>query len=140
MELKIDIDETKFKEVIEKELGAFSSEELHQIIRECIVESLHNDNSLKNLFITKKINSWGTETEEPSEVLITAAKNIDLSPAYEEIQTMMIDTLKNNHQDLLEKVMLSMIIKGLSNDYDFKNTMETTISEIMYRMHMMPSN
>lgn len=140
MELKIDIDETKFKEVIEKELGAFSSEEIHQIIRECIVESLHNDNTLKNLFITKKINSCGTETEEPSEVLIAAAKNIDLSPAYEEIQTKMIDTLKNNYQDLLEKVMLSMIIKGLSYDYDFRNTMETTISEIMHRMHITPSN
>ena len=36
MEIKIEVDETKFKDVIEKELNAFSKEELHEIIRECI--------------------------------------------------------------------------------------------------------
>ena len=43
MELKINIDETMFKEVIEKELNAFSKEELRDIIRDCIAEALKNN-------------------------------------------------------------------------------------------------
>lgn len=32
MEIKINIDESKFQEVLEKELGAFTQEELHSIM------------------------------------------------------------------------------------------------------------
>ena len=33
MEIKINIDESKFQEVLEKELGAFTQEELHNIMK-----------------------------------------------------------------------------------------------------------
>lgn len=130
MEIKINVDETKFKDVIENELNAFSKEELHEIIRECIVEALHNDDDLKSLFITKETNSYYSSTK-PSEVIIQAAKSIDLSPAYKEIQDKMITTLKENYHELLEKVMLSMIINGLTNDYDFRNRMASDVEMII---------
>lgn len=130
MEIKINVDETKFKDVIENELNAFSKEELHEIIRECIVEALHNDGDLKSLFITKETNSYYSSTK-PSEVMIQAAKSIDLSPAYKEIQDKMITTLKENYHELLEKVMLSMIINGLTNDYDFRNRMASDVEMII---------
>ena len=129
MEIKINVDETRFKDVLENELNAFSKEELHEIIRECIVEALHNDNNLKKIFIEEGDSFY--RKSKPSEVMIQAAKSIDLSPAYKEIQDKMINTLKENYHELLEKVMLSMIVNGLANDYDFRNRMANEVEMII---------
>ena len=63
--------------------------------------------------------------------MIQAAKSIDLSPAYKEIQDKMINTLKENYHELLEKVMLSMIINGLADDYEFRNRMANDVEMII---------
>ena len=131
MELKINIDETMFKDVLEKELKAFSSEELHEIIRECIVEALKTNGSLKSLFIRPKRYSY--ELDEPSQVLFEAAKNIDLSPAYEEIQKMMITELKTNYSKLLQNIMMKTMVDGLCNDYGFRSNLQTAINEVLIR-------
>lgn len=130
MEIKINVDETKFKEVIEKELKAFSKEELHEIVRECIVDALRNNDELKKLFITKS-NSGYYSHDEPSEILKLAAKNIDLSPAYKEIQESMIKELKENYHELLEKTMLGAIINGIANDYEFRQRMANDVEYII---------
>ena len=129
MEIKINVDETRFKDVLENELNAFSKEELHEIIRECIIEALHNDDNLKKIFIEEGDSFY--HKSKPSEVMIQAAKSIDLSPAYKEIQDKMINTLKENYHELLEKVMLSMIVNGLANDYEFRNRMANDVEMII---------
>ena len=131
MELKINVDETMFKDVIEKELKAFSSEELHEIIRECIAEALRNNNILKGLFIKPKTYSYSSD--EPTQVLFEAAKSIDLSPAYEEIQKMMITELKMNYSDLLQRIMMKTMADGLCSDWGFRSNLESAIREIMAR-------
>lgn len=130
MEIKINVDETKFKDVLEDELKAFSKEELHEIIRECIIEVLHNDDILRNLFIQREIDHWGhVKYEKPSQIVIDAAKTINLSSAYEEIKDNMITILKNEYHSILEKAMLGLIINGISNDYGFQNRMEHAIND-----------
>lgn len=129
MELKINIDETMFKDVLEKELKAFSSDELHEIIRECIVEALKTNNSLRSLFIKPKRYSY--ESDEPSQILIEAAKNINLSPAYEEIQEMMVTELRTNYNKLLQNLMLKVMVDGLCNHWDFRQNLESAVNEIL---------
>lgn len=132
MEIKINVDEVKFKDVIENELKAFSKEELHEIIRECIIESLHNNDTLKNLFVVENKDCFGySNGVKPSEVMIQAAKSIDLSPAYKEIQDSMITTLKENYHELLEKVMLNMIKEGLAGDYNFRQRLSYDVEELI---------
>lgn len=134
MEIKINVDEVKFKDVIENELKAFSKEELHEIIRECIVEALHNDTMLRNIFITQEKDYWGNyKYEKPSQVMLDAARSIDLSPAYTEIKDKMIDTLKKDYHSILENAMLGMILNGISNDYDFQSRMNASIQEVIMR-------
>lgn len=118
MEIKIEIGEDRFKDVIERELNAFSKEELHEIVRECIIDSLKNSPSLKKLFVVES-GSYYTE-DRPSMVMIQAAQSIDLSPAYKEIQERMIGILKTDYHKLLENVMIGMIKDGFLNDEDFK--------------------
>lgn len=132
MELKINIDETMFKDVIEKELKAFSQEELHEIVRECIVEALKTDGSLKSLFIRPK-NTYSYGPDEPTQVLMEAAKNIDLSPAYEEIQNMMINELKTNYDSLLQKIMMKTMVDGLSYDWNFRSNLEAAVNDILIK-------
>lgn len=132
MEIKINVDETMFKDVIENELNAFSKEELHEIIRECIVEALHNDSALKCLFTKPERDYWGNyKFDKPSEIMIEAAKNIDLSPAYEEIQNLMITELKENYSKLLQNIMMKTMVDGLCDNWSFKKNLESTIDMIM---------
>lgn len=133
MEIKINVDETMFKDVLENELKAFSKEELHEIVRECIVEALHNNGALKNLFITEEKDYWGNRTNKPSEVMLEAARNIDLSPAYTEIKDEMIATLKKDYHGVLERAMSGLIIDGIANDYEFRNRIERIVSETLCR-------
>lgn len=141
MELKINIDETMFKDVIEKELKAFSREELHEIIREFIIEALKTDSVLKRLFVEEKRNSYGSFSHnEPSSVVIEAAKNIDLSPAYKEVQEMMINELKTNYQTILQNIMLKTIINGLCSDGNFRNNVESAVYDILYQHEMANQN
>lgn len=134
MEIKINVDETMFKDVIENELKAFSKEELHEIVRECIVEALHNDHVIRNIFITPEKDYWGNyKYEKPSQIMIDAAKTFDLSPAYAEIKDKMIETLKKDYHGVLEKAMLGLILNGISNDYDFQCRMNAAIQEAIMR-------
>lgn len=133
MEIKINVDETMFKDVLENELKAFSKEELHEIVRECIIEALRNDGVLKNLFVNESKDYWGTYTYKPTEVVFEAARSIDLSPAYTEIKDKMITTLKEDYHGVLERAMSGLIIDGIANDYEFRNRMERVVSEILCR-------
>ena len=133
MELKIQIDETMFKDIIEKELAAFSKEELHEIIRGMIEESMRNYNLLRDLFFIKETKWYGSTEYNyvPGQLLKDAAKTFDLSPAYKEIQEKMINELKENYKPILEKIMLSLMIKGLSDSYEFQNSVCRSATEVM---------
>lgn len=129
MEIKINVDETMFKDVLEKELNAFSKEELHEIIRECIAEVLRSDITLRGFFIKPKDYSY--DIDRPSDVLIEAAKNINLSPAYEEIQEKLISELKTNYKQLLQNVMLNIMIEGLCENGTFRENLRYAMRDIM---------
>ena len=132
MEIKINVDETMFKDVLENELNAFSKEELHEIVRECIIEALHNDSTLKNIFITEEKDYWGNlKYTKPSEVMIEAARSIDLSPAYTEIKDKMITILKEDYRSILERAILGLILNGIANDYSFQTQMTSSIEDII---------
>lgn len=131
MELKINIDETMFKEVIEKELNAFSKEELHDIIRDCIAEALKNNEVLKKLFIRTDYNRYGNLEQEPTPLVIEAARNINLYPAFYDIQETMVNELKNNYSELLQKVMLQTMVDGLFYGSNFKDNLEEAMINIL---------
>lgn len=129
MELKIVVDETKFKDVIEDELKAFSKEELHEIVRECIIEALKDKDMLKKMFVIK--GGYYNNEEKPSQLMIEAAKSLDLSPASKEIADLMINTLKENYPKLLQQVLLQLLVDGITNNYRFQENMNQTMNMII---------
>ena len=128
MEIKINVDETMFKDIIDKELKAFSKEELHEIARECIIEVFRNDKKIVRLFLDTS--DWSGR-DRPSDLLVSAANKIDLSPAFKEIQEDMIATLKNNYKEVLEHAMLRAIRANFASSHEFRTVMEMTIDDIL---------
>lgn len=127
MEVKIVVDETKFKEILENELAAFSKEELHEIIRECIIDTFKNPEFIERIFITKGY--YGNES--PSDLLQSAVNNIDLSPAFKELADSMSEYLKENHKEVLEDVMIKYMIDGIGRNGYFNNAMRDTVQQIL---------
>lgn len=136
MEIKINVDELKFKDVLEKELNAFSKEELHEIIRECICEYFRNTDTdiIKNLFTERS--SYYDSSRVPGKVLHEAARTLNLAPAFEEIQTLMINHLKDNYQDVMQKAMLDVMINGIC----YNNGFAEAVRETLYRIRAREAN
>ena len=127
MEVKIVVDETKFKEILENELAAFSKEELHEIIRECIIDTFKNPEFIERIFIIKGY--YGNES--PSHLLEMAVKDIDLSPAFKELADSMSEYLKENHKKVLENVMMKYMIDGIGRNEYFNNAISETVNKIL---------
>ena len=132
MELKIDIDETKFKDVIEKELGAFTKEELHDIIKDCIVKAFNSEEIFKSFFVKQEEVGYYKELKiTPGPLLVEAANSIDLTNECKDIADTLIKTLKENHKELIVDLLLRLILNGISNDYDFQNKLKSSIDFIV---------
>lgn len=127
MEVKIVVDETKFKDVLENELEAFSKEEIHEIIRDCIIDTFKNPEFIESIFISKDY--WGNPS--PSGLLENAVKNIDLSPAFKELADSISEYLKKNHKKVLENVMMRYMIDGFARNEYFNNAMSETVNKIL---------
>ena len=123
MEVKIQVDETKFKDVLENELDAFSPEDLHDIIAECIGEYFRssNYNALEKIMFDK-----GFYRDTPSALLKEAITKCDYS-GLQDVADAMIDRLKNNYQDVLAEVLWMQIAKTLANSYSIQDGMNTAI-------------
>ena len=101
MQVTINInDESRFKEIIEKELYALDKEELKNIIVEAIREGLKdNDYDLaKRILISKS--PYSSYNTEPSELTKELVKKADVS-AIQEVADAMIADLKENHSKFL---------------------------------------
>ena len=57
MELKIEVGEERFKDVLEEELKAFTKEELHNICRTALINVMSNPDVFRSLFVTQETNN-----------------------------------------------------------------------------------
>ena len=123
MELKINVDETMFKDIIEKELNAFSKDELHEIIRNCIIEAFKTDPKISKFFVSESSYGWSTKLE-PSPLLMKAAETLDLSDAFKDVQ---------NYKEILENAMLRAIKGNFFNDREFETHVSYALENILTR-------
>ena len=64
MKLEINLDETRFKDLVEKELGTFTDAEIHDILGKAISQYVMDNEVIRKLFYSKKKDYYGRETEE----------------------------------------------------------------------------
>lgn len=124
MEIKINIDESKFQEVLEKELGAFTQEELHSIMKDAIREYLNKEEVLKNLIDRQETDRWGSPVRGTS-TMDKFVNNVDLSDVFaepkEKIKQIISDdeTLKKAAVEILANLFKDRFMTAFTQDYRF---------------------
>lgn len=115
MKLEINVDETMFKDVLEKELNAFSQEELHEILKGCIIEFFNKNDNIKKMFLEEKTNYWGNSIEyEPTGLLKDIVKNkFDYAEPYEEVKEKILEFCKK--EDVMKSILKEMIADSFTN-------------------------
>lgn len=117
MEIKINVEESRFKDVLEKELAAFSQEELHKIIAEAMHEYLMNDEILKILFTHETSMYYQNNIIEASPLLKTVVSKIDISSGFEDVKQKIIDLFNEDEtiNRLVKGLFIDMITNGINN-------------------------
>ena len=136
MEIKINIDESKFQEVLEKELGAFTQEELHSIIKDAIREYLNKEEVLKNLINRQETDHWGCVVKGTS-TMEKFVNNVDLSDVFaepkEKIKQIISDdeTLKKAAVEILANLFKDRFMTAFTQDYGFLEALSNRVACIL---------
>lgn len=136
MEIKINIDESKFQEVLEKELGAFTQEELHSIMRDAIREYLNKEEVLNDLINKNETDRWGCAVRGTS-TMEKFVNNVDLSDVFaepkEKIKRIISDdeTLKKAAVEILANMFKDRFMSAFTQDYNFLNQLADRVADTL---------
>ena len=136
MEIKIEVPEEKFKDVLQEELNAFNKNELHNICIEGLYKILSDPEQLKTLF--KKDGYYNDGNYEVQQLLKTAANKIDLSELYDDLKNKMVKYIRDNHEKLIKDILLDIFVSGLSqniyNNSIFRNELSRELAQMDYNI------
>lgn len=139
MEIKINIDESKFQEVLEKELGAFTQEELHEILGQAMKEYLNKEDVIKTYLEKNEVDRWGSPVRGSS-TMDKLIQNVDLNDVLaepkEKIKKIISEnsTLKNVAIEILANMFRDKFKSSFINDYQF---MEELAGRVAYSLEQM---
>ena len=139
MEIKINIDESKFQEVLEKELGAFTPEELHKILGQAMKEYLNREDVIKTYLEKNEVDRWGSPVRGSS-TMDKLIQNVDLNDVFaepkEKIKEIICEdaTLKNVAIELLANMFRDRFKSAFISDYQF---MEELAGRVAFSLEQM---
>lgn len=129
MEVKINVDESRIPEILEKELNALNPQEIHEVVIECIKQYLSQDNykNTERLFVYEEKDHYGYYHDKPT-ILMDKILKEDMD--YSSLQSVVdkcIDELKNNYEHLLIKVITEMIASSLADTHSMRDVILNAI-------------
>ena len=136
MEIKINIDESKFQEVLEKELGAFTQEEIHAIMKEAFKEYLNREDILKELITKKETDRWGGYVQNSS-VMDKFVSTVNLNDIFEEpkekIKEIICEeeTLKAMALELLVNLFKDRFKSAFTQDWTFMDDLANRVAGML---------
>ena len=137
MEIKINIDESKFQEVLEKELAAFSQEEIHSIMKGAIEEYLRKDDILNGLLCTNEVDRWGS-TIKGTTLLDKIIQKADFSDVFEEPKKKISEIISKDENingvamELLAGIFRDRFRSAFVNDYAFIDELANQVANNLY--------
>ena len=133
MEVKININESKLQEILEKELGAFTQEELHRIMKEALKEYFSKEEVLKNIVNQREIDRWGCVVKGTS-AMEKFVSNVDLSDVFaepkEKIKQIISEneTLKKAAVEILANMFKDRFMTAFTQDYKFIEALSNRVA------------
>lgn len=133
MEIKININESKLQEILEKELGAFTQEELHSIMKDALKEYFCKEEVLKNIVNQREIDRWGCVVKGTS-AMEKFVSNVDLSDVFaepkEKIKQIISEneTLKKAAVEILANMFKDRFMTAFTQDYKFIEALSNRVA------------
>ena len=140
MNLTIQIDETQFKEILDKELKDLPKEQLQDIIKQAFTQFfVTNPKAVEELFFTEE--SYGfNKRKEPTPLLRSIIGNISFDEECDEILTALKDEFKGNAREIIESVMLKAMAKVFFDKSQGEGWLEMAFAELHYKYSQQESN
>ena len=130
MQVTINVDETMFAEVIDKELQALSSDDLKKVVLKAISEYFRQDNYKHTEELIFKNPSSAYYNKEFTPLMNQMVKSADYS-GLQDIVDKCIDEVKSNYEHILIKSISAAIIDGLTNDYQFSQAVRDEVAVVL---------
>ena len=133
MEIKININESKLQEILEKEVGAFTQEELHSIMKDALKEYFSKEEILKNIVNQREIDRWGC-TVKGTSAMEKFVSNVDLSDVFaepkEKIKQIISEneTLKKAAVEILANMFKDRFMTAFTQDYKFIEALSNRVA------------
>ena len=116
-------DESKFNEVIKKELEAFTKEELHNIVGQALVNYFSDEKHVKELFYTETYDHWGSKRTERAEFfnsLIPSGEDVITNDLLKEVKTKLKEVLTSD--EAVKQMILDTWFNNLTESIAYRLT------------------
>lgn len=133
MNITIQIDETQFKDILDKELKDMPKEQLQEIIKQAFTQFFAtNPKAAQELFYTE--NEYGySKRKEPTQLLKSIINNISFEEECDEILTVLKDEFKDNAREIIESVMLKAMAKVFFDQSQGEGWFEMAFAEMHHK-------
>ena len=131
MKLEINLDESRFKDLVDGELGKFSDEEIHDILGKAISQYVMDSDIIQRLFYVKKKDYYGNETNDfvPTSRLENIVNKLDVEGILNGVKERVQETL--NSDDIIKKMTESMFYNFIAGKLEQLLWRSGTISNII---------
>ena len=112
MELTIQVDDTRFKDIISNEIKNMPHDVLAEIIKQAFIKyMMSNPNLISNLFM-RDVGSYYRQIE-PTYLSMSIVEKMDIGPECKEIAQALKDELKGHSKDIIESMLLKAMAKSI---------------------------
>lgn len=131
MKIEINLDETRFKNLVDEELKNFSDEEIHDILGKAISQYVMDGDVIQRLFYTKKKDYYGRETNdfEPTARLEKLVNKLDVEDMLNGVKERIQETL--NRDDIIKEMTENMFYNFIAGKLESLLWRSGTLSTII---------
>ena len=131
MKLEINLDESRFKDLVDGELGKFSDEEIHDILGKAISQYVMDSDVIQKLFYVKKKDYYGNETNDfvPTSRLENIVNKLDVEDMLKGVKERVQETL--NRDDIIKEMTENMFYNFIAGKLEQLLWRSGTLSSII---------
>lgn len=131
MKLEINLDESRFKDLVDVELGKFSDEEIHDILGKAINQYVMDSDVIQRLFYVKKKDYYGNETNDfvPTSRLENIVNKLDVEGILNGVKERVQETL--NSDDIIKEMTENMFYNFIAGKLEQLLWRSGTLSSII---------
>jgi len=131
MKLEINLDESRFKDLVDGELGKFSDEEIHDILGKAISQYVMDSDVIQRLFYVKKKDYYGNETNDivPTTRLENIVNKLDVEGMLKGVKERVQEIL--NRDDIFKEMIENMFYNFIAGKLEQLLWRSGTLSDII---------